>query len=67
MVWGEYWIVDLDPEYRWAVVGEPEREYFWVLSRTPSLPEETLEGILGRAREQGYDLADLVRTKHSSR
>ena len=66
MVWGDYWVIDLDADYRWAVVGEPERAYFWVLSRTPSLSEETLQGILGRARDQGYDLVDLLRTKHAA-
>lgn len=64
MVWADYWVLDLDPDYRWAVVGGPERKYLWVLSRTPSLPEGTLEEILERAAGQGYDLADLVRTRH---
>ena len=66
-VWADYWVIDLDPDYRWAVVGEPGREYFWVLSRTPSLPEDALQGILDRARAQGYDLSDLIRTQHSGR
>ena len=65
MVWADYWVLDLDPEYRWAVVGGPGRKYLWVLSRTPELGEETLEGILKRVGEQGYDLSDLVRTRHT--
>lgn len=59
---GDYWIVDLDPEYRWAVVGHPERTYGWVLSRTPGMDAATYEAILGRLREQGYDTALFVRT-----
>jgi apolipoprotein D and lipocalin family protein len=31
------WIIDLDPEYRWAVVGKPRREYLWLRSREPQL------------------------------
>jgi len=65
MVWADYWVIDLDPEYRWAVVGGPERKYFWVLSRTPDLPTEVLNGILERAKGQGYELSDLLRSKHS--
>ena len=53
--WGNYWIVDLDPEYRWAVVGEPKRKYLWILSRTPSLDQDTLDGILSRLPGKSYD------------
>jgi apolipoprotein D and lipocalin family protein len=59
---GDYWIIDLDPEYRWVAVGEPRRRYLWILSRTPTLDEETLQGILGRVAGQGYDLSRVVRT-----
>ena len=34
---GNYWIIDLDPDYKWAVVGEPSREYLWILSRAPTM------------------------------
>ena len=34
---GNYWIIDLDPDYQWAVVGEPSRKYLWILSRTPTM------------------------------
>src|SRR5512137_2339735 len=59
---GSYWIIDLDPDYRWAVVGHPSREYLWVLSRTPQMDEATYQGILARLRAQGYDVARLVKT-----
>jgi apolipoprotein D and lipocalin family protein len=59
--YGNYWIIDLDPEYRWAVVGEPSRRYFWILAREPRLATDTVEGIIKRAEAQGYDLATLRR------
>ena len=59
---GDYWIVDLDPDYRWAVVGHPDRTYGWILSRTPGMDEKTYEAILGRLREQAYDTARFGRT-----
>ncbi len=62
---GNYWIIDLDPDYKWAVVGEPKRRYLWVLSREPKMDEATFKGILDRARQQGYDLDSLIVTKHS--
>jgi len=62
---GNYWVIDLDPDYQWAVVGEPRRKYFWILSRSPQMSEETLSGILDRAKAQGYDLTGLMWTPQS--
>ena len=59
---GSYWIIDLDPDYRWAVVGHPSREYLWILSRTPRMDDATYDGILSRLRAQSYDLSLLVKT-----
>ena len=56
---GDYWVLGLYPQYRWAVVGNPNREYLWVLSRTPQLPPALLEDALASARNQGFDLARL--------
>jgi len=58
---GDYWIIDLDDDYRYAVVGHPERKYLWILSRTPQMDEETYTSILTRLRTQGYDPAKLIR------
>lgn len=66
-VWGDYWVIDLSPEYTYAVVGEPNRNYLWILSRTPTLPDSTIQGILSRMRSQGYDVSGLVFTKQTVR
>lgn len=59
---GDYWIIDLDPDYQWAVVGVPNRKYLWILSRTPQMDVDVYEGIISRLRDQGYDPARLNRT-----
>lgn len=59
-VWSDYWVIDLDPDYTWAVVGEPDREYFWILSREPSMDRALFEAIKLRASQLGYDLSNLV-------
>lgn len=56
---GDYWILDLDSDYGYAVVGHPRRQYGWILSRTPTLSEETLEGIFERLEAAGYDRTDF--------
>jgi apolipoprotein D and lipocalin family protein len=62
---GDYWIIDLDPEYRWAVIGEPGRKYFWILGRDPVMEAGVYAGIVERARAQGYTLDGLIRTPHN--
>ena len=57
--WGDYWIIDLDTEYRWVVVGEPKRKYLWILSRTPKIDQKILDGILSRLPANGYDTERL--------
>ena len=61
--WGDYWIIDLGPDYEYAVVGHPSRDYLWILSRTPALDAEIYDGILGRLEEMGYSLERLGKTK----
>ncbi len=60
--WGDYWVIDLAEDYAYAVVGHPNREYLWVLSRTPTLAPDTYAGIVARLGAQGYDPARLVPT-----
>ena len=60
-VWGDYWVVDIDPGYQLAVVSEPKREYLWVLARQPQVDAATWEALMGRLREKGFDLSRLQR------
>ncbi len=59
-------VVGLDPEYRWAVVGNPNRKYLWVLSRAPQLPPAQLEAALASAKAQGFNLAELRYTTQTA-
>lgn len=61
--WGDYWIIGLDENYQWAVVGTPGRKYGWILSRTPSLQEETMQKIFSILREQDYNPEDFEMSK----
>jgi len=55
----DYWVFGLDADYRWAVVGNPNRKYLWVLSRTPQMPRELLDAALKAASAQAFDLNQL--------
>jgi apolipoprotein D and lipocalin family protein len=53
--YGNYWILALDPDYKWVLVGEPKREFGWVLARDNKLDAATLNKVLDRAVSLGYD------------
>ena len=59
--YGNYWIIDLDPGYRYAVVSEPGRDYLWILSRTPKLEPDIYDAISKKLRESGFDPSRLIR------
>lgn len=65
--YGDYWIIGLDANYRWAVVGEPGRKYLWILSRTPQMNEADYQQAVEQARAAGYDPARLMKTPQSAR
>jgi apolipoprotein D and lipocalin family protein len=56
-----YLVIDLDPDYHWAVIGHPSRNYFWILARARSLPDDVYRGILERAAGQGYDTSRIAK------
>ncbi|MCA3217018.1 MAG: lipocalin family protein [Burkholderiales bacterium] len=57
---GDYWVIELAPDYSYVVVGEPQRRYLWILARTPTLDAATLRGIAARLPAHGYDSQRLV-------
>lgn len=60
---GDYWVIDLADDYSYAVVGHPSRKYLWILSRTPTMDDETYDTILSKlVTDKGYDLKPLQRT-----
>jgi len=65
-VWGDYWILDLDNNYQYAVVGDPNREYLWVLSRAPEMKEATYQNIQRRVEKMGFNPGKLIKTPQNS-
>jgi apolipoprotein D and lipocalin family protein len=63
-VWADYWVIGLADDYRWAVVGTPDRKYLWVLARATSLSPEDESAALAKARENHFDPSRLVPTTH---
>lgn len=62
LFWGDYWIIGLDDEYSYAVIGTPDRKYGWILSRTRQLPQEKLSAAYDILKKNGYNPKDFVAT-----
>jgi apolipoprotein D and lipocalin family protein len=60
LTWADYWVIAIDPDYQWAMVGEPGRDYLWILARTPDLPAKRFEAIKQQAEAMGYALDELI-------
>lgn len=60
--YGDYWVIGLDPDYRWAVVGAPGRDYLWILSRTPEMAPADYAAAVEIAGREGFDTARIRRT-----
>src|SRR5664279_2550996 len=58
---GDYWIMALDKDYRYVLVGDPSLKYLWILSREKKMDETTYEMLLKKAIENGYDLRSIIR------
>ena len=63
--YGDYWILELDPGYRWVLVGEPGRKYAWILAREPKLDAATREALLSQAATLGFDRQAFIETPHT--
>lgn len=62
-VWGNYWVLDVNEDYSRALVGSPDRDYLWVLSREPTLPDDVYAEVMATAAAMGFDVARVRRTE----
>jgi apolipoprotein D and lipocalin family protein len=65
-VWGNYWVIDLDPQYQLAAVSEPSRKYLWILSRTKTVEPTAYEALLQRLKQQGFNLDAIEISKQTT-
>lgn len=66
LVWGDYWVLALDDDYQTALVGTPDHEYLWLLSRTPQRSSAAIEPWLQRAEAMGFDTSRVMLTSQSA-
>jgi len=64
--YGDYFVMELDKDYKWAVVGSSSDKYLWILSRKPQMDEELYNDLLYRLKKRGYDTSGLIKVKQKS-
>jgi lipocalin len=62
---GDYWIMDLDKEYRFVLIGDPSHKYLWILAREKKLDETIYRNLLQKAINNGYDVKNLIRVEQN--
>jgi apolipoprotein D and lipocalin family protein len=62
--YADYYVLELDENYQWALIGSSSDKYLWILSRNQTMKKDTLEHILMKADERGYDTSKLIWVEH---
>lgn len=62
---GDYWILELASDYKYALVGTPDRESLWLLSRTPELSDDVYDRFVQQASKKGFPVERLLKTDQS--
>ncbi|TYJ32716.1 hypothetical protein E1A91_A05G054300v1 [Gossypium mustelinum] len=62
---GDYWVLHLDDDYQYALIGQPSRNYLWVLCRQTHMDDEIYNQLVQKAKDEGYDVSKLHKTPQS--
>jgi lipocalin len=62
---GDYWIIELDKDYRYVLVGDPSYKYLWILCRDNVMDEATYKKLLQKAVTEGYDVSPIIKVEHN--
>jgi lipocalin len=61
--YGDYYVLELDKDYQWAVIGSSSDKYLWILNRKPQMNEVIYEELLSRLQKRKYDVSKLIKVK----
>ncbi|TRX66582.1 lipocalin family protein [Carboxylicivirga sp. M1479] len=61
--YADYYVLDLDDNYQWAIIGSSSDKYLWILSRTPFVDDEEYTKLLSKISQRGYDVSKLIKVE----
>ena len=59
--YGDYYVLELDEDYQWVVIGSSSDKYLWILSRNPHISEDLYEELIKKIESRGYDSSKLIK------
>lgn len=62
---GNYWIMDLDTDYKYALIGDPSVKYLWILCRENKMDDATYNMLLQKAIDNGYNVESIIKVEHN--
>ena len=64
--YGDYYVLELDPDYQWALIGSSSDNYLWILSRKAHIRPDLYQELIAKLKARGYDTDKLIRVEHAS-
>jgi len=64
--YADYYVMELDTDYQWALIGSKSDKYLWILSRTPQLEKKLYDRLLNNLENRGYDVSKLIKVEQKS-
>lgn len=58
--YGDYFVLELDPDYQWVIIGSSTDKYLWILSRKPQMEDALYQELRSRLVERNYDVSKLI-------
>jgi len=64
--YGDYYVLDLEENYQWVIIGSSSDNYLWILSRTPHMDPDLYNELLEKIKLRGYDISQLIKVEQKS-
>jgi len=64
--YGDYFVLELDKNYQWAIIGSSSDKYLWILSRTPQIEKSLYNELLNKITNRGYDVNKLIQVEQKT-
>lgn len=61
--YGDYYVMELDEDYQWVLIGSSSDEYLWILSRKLQMEKELYNELLDKLQKRGYDVSKLIKVE----
>lgn len=61
--YGDYYVMELDDDYQWAIIGSSSDNFLWILSRSPIIELRLYKELLDKIEARGYDTSKLIKVE----